>query len=132
MVGFPHGDQDRCGGKELAGFEYEIGREKIREYCHVLGIENPVHFDKAAAEAEGFRNIVAPPMFVVVYSAGAMGPVLFDPEVEMNFAAMVHGGQEFDVGRAGLLRRPDHDHAELQGDLREGRQGFLRLRDADP
>ena len=85
-------------GKNWPGFEYEVGREKIREYCHVLGIENPVHFDAAAAEAAGFRNVVAPPMFVVVYSAGAMGPVLFDPEVEMNFAAMVHGGQEFEWG----------------------------------
>ncbi|MBK5233389.1 MAG: MaoC family dehydratase N-terminal domain-containing protein [Thermoleophilia bacterium] len=85
-------------GKSWPSFEYEIGREKIREYCHVMGIDNPVHFDAAAAEAAGFRNIVAPPMFVVVYSAGAMGPVLFDPEVEMNFAAMVHGGQEFQWG----------------------------------
>ena len=34
-------------------------------------------------------------MFAVVYSGPALGPVLFDPEVEMNFAAMVHGGQEF-------------------------------------
>ena len=85
-------------GKSWPAFDYEIGREKIREYCHVLGIENPVHFDAAAAKEAGFRNVVAPPMFVVVYSAGAMGPVLFDPEVEMNFAAMVHGGQEFEWG----------------------------------
>ncbi len=85
-------------GKSWPAFDYEIGREKIREYVNVLGIDNPVHFDAAAAKAAGFRNIVAPPMFVVVYSAGAMGPVLFDPEVEMNFAAMVHGGQEFQWG----------------------------------
>ena len=85
-------------GKSWPAFDYEIGREKIREYCNVLGIENPVHFDRAAARAAGFRDVVAPPMFVVVYSAGAMGPVLFDPEVEMNFAAMVHGGQEFEWG----------------------------------
>jgi acyl dehydratase len=37
-------------------------------------------------------------MFCVVYSSGAMGPVLFDPEVGINFAAMVHGGQEFKWG----------------------------------
>ncbi|MBK8294710.1 MAG: MaoC family dehydratase N-terminal domain-containing protein [Solirubrobacterales bacterium] len=85
-------------GKSWPAFDYEIGREKIREYVNVMGIDNPVHVDAAAAKAAGFRNIVAPPMFVVVYSAGAMGPVLFDPEVEMNFAAMVHGGQEFQWG----------------------------------
>ncbi|MGK2954334.1 MAG: FAS1-like dehydratase domain-containing protein [Solirubrobacterales bacterium] len=83
-------------GKSWPAVDYEVGREKIREYCHVLGIENPVHFDADAAREGGYRNIVAPPMFVVVYSASAMGPVLFDPEVEMNFAAMVHGGQEFE------------------------------------
>ena len=82
-------------GKSWPAFEYEIGREKIGEYCRVMEIENPVHFDPGAAKEAGFRNVVAPPMFVVVYSAGAMGPVLFDPEVAMNFASMVHGGQEF-------------------------------------
>ena len=34
-------------------------------------------------------------MFAVVYSSPALGPAILDPEVEMNFAAMVHGGQEF-------------------------------------
>jgi acyl dehydratase len=37
-------------------------------------------------------------MFAVVYSGAAMGPALFDPEVGLNFALMVHGGQEFRWG----------------------------------
>ena len=41
------------------------------------------------------RTCVAPPMFAVVYSAPAVGPPIFDPEIELNFAMMVHGGQEF-------------------------------------
>jgi acyl dehydratase len=82
-------------GKEWPGTTYQAGREKIKEYATALGIENTVHFDVEAARAAGFRDVVAPPMFAVVYSGPALGPVLFDPEVEMNFAAMVHGGQEF-------------------------------------
>lgn len=85
-------------GKSWPSFEYEVGREKIGEYCRVMGIENPVHFDPEAARDAGFRNVVAPPMFCVVYSAGALGPAIFDPDVAMNFAAMVHGGQEFEWG----------------------------------
>ncbi len=85
-------------GKSWPTHEYEVGREKIREYAQVIGLDHPVYFDVEAAQAEGFRNMVAPPMFVVVYAAGAMGPVLFDPEVAMNFAAMVHGAQEFEWG----------------------------------
>ena len=34
-------------------------------------------------------------MFCVVYSAPAMGPAILDPEVGINLATMVHGGQEF-------------------------------------
>jgi acyl dehydratase len=82
-------------GKELAPFEYKIGREKIREYANAVGLTDAVHFDRAAAEAAGYRDIVAPPMFAVVYAAGAIGPAIFDPEIGINFAMMVHGSQEF-------------------------------------
>ncbi len=82
-------------GKEWPATTYEVGKEKIGEYARALGIENPVHFDGEAARAAGFRDVVAPPMFCVVYSAPALGPAMFDDEVGMNFAAMVHGGQEF-------------------------------------
>jgi acyl dehydratase len=82
-------------GKRYEPFEYEVGREKIREYAHAVGEENPVHFDPEAARRAGFRAVVAPPMFAVVYSSGAVAPAMFDPDVGMNFAMMVHGGQEF-------------------------------------
>jgi acyl dehydratase len=85
-------------GKEWPGAAYQVGWEKIKEYATALGIENPVHFDVEAARAAGFRDVVAPPMFAVVYSLPAMSQVIFDPEVAMNFAAMVHGGQVFEWG----------------------------------
>ncbi len=85
-------------GKTYPPFEYEVGREKIREYANAVGETNPVHHDRAAAQAAGFRDVVAPPMFVVVYSAGAMGPAILDPEVGINLMLMVHGGQEFAWG----------------------------------
>jgi len=83
-------------GKTYPPFEYEVGREKIREYANVVGESNPVHHDPEAARAAGFRGVVAPPMFCVVYSAGAMGPVLLDPELGINLMMMVHGSQEFE------------------------------------
>ena len=82
-------------GKEYPAFEYEVGREKIREYANAVGEGSPVHHDREAAQAAGFRDVVAPPMFVVVYSAGAMGPAILDPEIGINLMLMVHGGQEF-------------------------------------
>jgi acyl dehydratase len=85
-------------GKQWPAADYEVCLEKIREYALAVGEESPVHHDRQAAVAEGFRNVVAPPMFCVVYSAPAMRPAILDPEVGINLMAMVHGGQEFEWG----------------------------------
>ena len=85
-------------GKSYPPFEYEVGKEKIAEYARAVGEENPVYFDRAAAKEAGFRDIPAPPMFAVVYSSGSVAPGIFDPDVGINFAMMVHGGQEFEWG----------------------------------
>ena len=85
-------------GKKFPAYEYEVGREKIREYANAVGESSPVHHDPEAAKAAGFRGVVAPPMFCVVYSAGAMGPAILDPELGINLMMMVHGEQEFEWG----------------------------------
>ena len=82
-------------GKQYPPFEYEVGKEKIREYAQAVGEDNPVYFDREAAKAAGFRDVPAPPMFAVVYSSGSVAPAIFDPDVGLDFAMMVHGGQEF-------------------------------------
>jgi acyl dehydratase len=85
-------------GKTYDPVTYTVGREKIREYASAIGAENPVHFDADAAKPAGFRDIVAPPMFCVVYSSRSVGPAVVDPDVGINFATMVHGGQVFEWG----------------------------------
>jgi len=90
--------QTEAIGKEYPSVTYEVGAEKIREYAEAVGEAGEVHRDRGAAQEAGFRDVVAPPMFAVVYSARAMAPGIFDPEVGINFATMVHGGQEFAWG----------------------------------
>ena len=85
-------------GKTYPPTTYAVGREKIREYAYATGESNPLHLDVDAARAAGYRDLVAPPMFAVVYAAPAVAPGLFDPEVGIDFARMVHGGQEFRWG----------------------------------
>jgi acyl dehydratase len=82
-------------GKTYPPTVYAVGREKVKEYALAVGETNPLHLDPEAARAAGFRDVVAPPMFCVVYCGQAMGPAVFDPEVGINFALLVHGGQEF-------------------------------------
>ena len=82
-------------GKQWEPVTYEVGAEKVREFATAIGAENPVHFDHEAARSAGFRDLVAPPMFCVVYGARAMGPAILDPELGINLATMLHGSQEF-------------------------------------
>ncbi|MGH2950441.1 MAG: MaoC family dehydratase N-terminal domain-containing protein [Solirubrobacterales bacterium] len=82
-------------GKSWDPVSFEVEATRIEQYASAVGEQNPIHHDAAAARKAGFRDVVAPPMFAVVYSAPAMGPAILDPEVGINLPAMVHGGQEF-------------------------------------
>jgi acyl dehydratase len=82
-------------GKTYPPTTYAVGREKIREFASAVGETNPLYFDVEAARASGYDDVVAPPMFAVVYGSRAVGPGILDPEVGINFAMMVHAGQEF-------------------------------------
>jgi acyl dehydratase len=84
--------------KEWPAAEFEVEADRIVQYADAIGAEDPVHHDAGAAKAAGFRDLVALPMFCVVYSAPAMGPAIMDPEVGINLPTMVHGGQEFEWG----------------------------------
>jgi acyl dehydratase len=85
-------------GKSYPPTLYAVGREKVKEYALATGETNPLHLDHEAARAAGYADVVAPPMFAVVYCSPAMGPALFDPDLGIDFALLVHGGQEFKWG----------------------------------
>ena len=72
-----------------------MGREKIREFANAIGVHDPINHDRKAARAAGFRDVVAPPMFAVVYSAGSVAQGVVDPELGIDLARMLHGSQEF-------------------------------------
>ena len=83
-------------GKGYRPYEYEVSREKVREYARVIGDRNPLYFDRDAARGAGFRDIVAPPTFAVIYSVRAIRKAIFDPELRIDMARLLHGGQEFE------------------------------------
>ena len=70
----------------------------MRENASAVGETNPLYFDVDVARAAGYADVVAPPMFAVVYAGRAIGAALFDPEVGIDFAHMLHAGQEFEWG----------------------------------
>ncbi len=115
---------DSAKGKSFPAFDYEVGKEKIAEYARAVGEDNPVYFERDKAKEAGFRDIPAPPMFAVVYSAGAMAPAITDPEVGMNLMAMVHGGQEFVWGEPVCAGDTITTTAEVIDIAEKGGKGF--------
>jgi acyl dehydratase len=82
-------------GKTWSTDPFQVEGERIRKYADAIGEENPVHHDVETAKGAGFRDLVAPPMFAVVYQFPALAQAAVDPELGMNLATLVHGGQEF-------------------------------------
>jgi acyl dehydratase len=85
-------------GRSYEPTSYAIGREKIREYALAVGETDPLHLDPEAAREAGYDDVVAPPMFAVVYAMPAVAAPMFDPQVGVDFARLVHAGQEFTWG----------------------------------
>jgi acyl dehydratase len=82
-------------GKVYPPAVYAVGREKVREYAAAVGESNPLYHELEAARAAGHADLLAPPMFVVVYCSRPFMTALFDPELAIDFAHLVHGAQQF-------------------------------------
>jgi acyl dehydratase len=85
-------------GKTYPPTVYAVGREKVREYARAVGETDPLYLDVEAARAAGHDDVVAPPMFAVVYAMPAVAAGMFDPEIGIDFARLVHAGQAFTWG----------------------------------
>jgi acyl dehydratase len=111
-------------GKSYPPAVYAVGREKVKEYASAVGETNPLHLDPAAARAAGYADVVAPPMFAVVYQAPSVMPGIFDPEVGINFAMMVHSGQDFRWERVVVAGEELTTTSSVQSIEEKGGMGF--------
>jgi len=112
-------------GKVFESVTYAVGREKVREYARAVGETDPLHLNVEAARAAGHRDLVAPPMFAVVYASPAVMPALFDPDVGIDFARMVHGAQEFAWGPLVIAGDEITTECELVDTSERGGIGFF-------
>jgi acyl dehydratase len=78
---------------------YEVSRVKIAEFATAVGDSSPLCRDRAAAQAAGYPDVIAPPTFAIVVGAANSARVTHDPRLGVNYAMIVHGEQSFSYAR---------------------------------
>ena len=78
---------------------YEVSRVKIAEFADAIGEPSTLCRDRAAAQAAGYPDVIAPPTFAIVVSAAGSAKVTHDPDLGVNYAMVVHGEQSFTHAR---------------------------------
>ncbi|MGH3203386.1 MAG: FAS1-like dehydratase domain-containing protein [Streptosporangiaceae bacterium] len=87
-------------GRTFAPSEpYEVSRVKIAEFANAIGDPSPLCRDRAAAQAAGYPDVIAPPTFAIVVGAANSARVTHDPGLGVNYAMIVHGEQSFSHAR---------------------------------
>jgi acyl dehydratase len=92
-------NREYLGRAYPAAEPYEASRVKIAEFADAIGDANPLYRDRAAAQAAGYADVIAPPTFPVVISMAAAAQVIADPGLGLNYAMVVHGEQKFEYSR---------------------------------
>lgn len=92
-------DQSFVGREYPPTEPYEVGREKIREFAQAVGDLNPAYLDRAAAQALGYADVIAPPTFPIVITMKAAAQVVADPALGLDYSRVVHGEQRFTYSR---------------------------------
>ena len=78
---------------------YEVSRVKIAEFADAIGEPSPLCRDRAAAQAAGYPDVIAPPTFAIVITSAVSFKLMSDPGLGVNYAMVVHGEQRFSYTR---------------------------------
>jgi len=78
-------------GKQYAPLEYKITADEARKYALGYNEDLPLFLDDTRP-----NGIIAPPMFAVKYAGSTIVNAFFDPELNVNFARLVHGEQDME------------------------------------
>ena len=92
-------NRDYLGRTFPAAAPYEVSRVKIAEFADAIGDPNPLYRDRAAAQAAGYADVIAPLTFAIVISMAGAASAVADPGLGLNYAMVVHGEQRFEYTR---------------------------------
>lgn len=73
----------RWADREYPRFEMKVTATDIAKFAHATGESNPIHFDRQAAVAAGYPDVVAPTLFTYVvrmHASALVSPDELEPD----------------------------------------------------
>ena len=82
-------------GVESAPIHYDVEKGAIRKFVDAIGDADPIYRDEQAAQAAGFKTIVAPPTILCTFRAQEL------PDLHLVFGGRVrlNGGNAYEYHR---------------------------------
>ena len=93
-------NRDLLGRSTTSSEPVEVTRGDIRRFATAIGDRTPACHHRAAAQALGHPDVVAPPTFLITFALTAAAELVADPELALDYSLVVHGEQRF------VLHRP--------------------------
>ena len=112
-------NRDFIGRSSRSSEPFEVTRGDIRRFATAIGDTNPAYHDRAAAQALGHPDVVAPPTFLITAGGSFASGLIHDPDLGLDYSLVVHGEQRF------ALHRP-----VCAGDVLETETRIADIRDA--
>lgn len=91
---------DKQGTSYTLPRPYDVSREAIAEFARATNATADYHFDPAAAEALGYRDVIAPTTFAVIIAQRSEAAYISDPDSGIDFSKVVHGSEQFSFARS--------------------------------
>ena len=82
-------------GKEYEPVTVKVERDHVLQFADAIGEDNPLVRDREAARAAGYADQLAPPTFITRMQILTSAQVVLDQDLGLNYAMVVHGGQEY-------------------------------------
>jgi acyl dehydratase len=112
-------NRDHLGRRTTSSEPFEVTRGDIRRFATAIGDTNPACHDRAAAQALGHPDVVAPPTFLISLGMSTATGLVADPDLGLDYSLVVHGEQRF------VLHRP-----VCAGDVLDTETRLESMRDA--
>ena len=83
-------------GKSFPPLVVDVDRWQLKFFAKAVGEENPIYFDEAAAVAQGYRAILAPPTYGVTLGCAVPDPFARAIAVGLDATKILHTAQSFE------------------------------------